>query len=412
MSNSRTEKEANTAAESCSGTTEKDVEDTCSSDDGIKQQEYLRFVDFIQKFGLNSFENNEQQESLYSEIIGALERSPYLVTYQIPSTGQSALMVAAASGNIRVIELLLQRGAVWNALDRLGKCAGNYAVDSGHQEAVNILVEAAVRAELLLGATVRCQLQQQKQTNEKLPKSTDEDISLDMAQPFKPEYLSQAVRYNSNETALLDEDNDAVMMDWEKPLMSIHASIICQRQTDQNYAYSEEEQPLRILNVGFGMGIIDEEIQKYKPSHHAIIEAHPSVYERMKAQKWDQRAIVHFGKWQQVVPKLLQAGLKFDGIFFDTYGEHWLDMEDFHVHVAQLLEKPHGVYSFFNGLAPDNVFFHGVACECIKLQLSSIGLDVQFEPCEIEVKESEWDGIRRKYWHGNTYYLPICVWKK
>jgi len=185
MSNSRTEKEADTAAESCSSTTEKDVEDTCSSDDGIKQQEYLRFVDFIQKFGLNSFENTEQQESLYSEIIGALERSPYLVTYQIPSTGQSALMVAAASGNIRVIELLLQRGAVWNALDRLGKCAGNYAVDSGHQEAVNILVEAAVRAELLLGATVRCQLQQQKQTNEKLPKSTNEDISLDMAQPFK-----------------------------------------------------------------------------------------------------------------------------------------------------------------------------------------------------------------------------------
>lgn len=185
MSNSCTGKEADTEAESCSTTTEKDVENAYSSDDDIKQQEYLSFVELIQRIGLNSPDNTEQQESLYSEVVGALERSPYLITYQIPSTGQSALMVAAASGNIRVIELLLQRGAVWNALDRLGKCAGNYAVDSGHQEAVNILVEAAVRAELLLGATVRCQLQQQKQTNEKLAKSTDADISLDMAQPFK-----------------------------------------------------------------------------------------------------------------------------------------------------------------------------------------------------------------------------------
>lgn len=193
-------------------------------------------------------------------------------------------------------------------------------------------------------------------------------------QILKPEYLSQAVRYNVNETALLDEDNDAVMMDWEKPLMSIHASIICQRQTNQNCAASEEEQPLRILNVGFGMGIIDEEIQKYKPSHHAIIEAHPSVYERMKEQKWDQRATVHFGKWQQVVPKLLKAGLKFDGIFFDTYGEHWLDMEDFHMYLAQLLEKPHGVYSFFNGLAPDNVFFHGVGTSHFWLVFQNMGL--------------------------------------
>jgi len=27
------------------------------------------------------------------------------------------------------------------------------------------------------------------------------------------------------------------------------------------------------------------------------------------------------------------------------------------------------------------------------------------------VKDSEWDGIRRKYWHGrDTYYLPIVTW--
>lgn len=27
------------------------------------------------------------------------------------------------------------------------------------------------------------------------------------------------------------------------------------------------------------------------------------------------------------------------------------------------------------------------------------------------MNDSEWDGIRRKYWHGrDTYYLPIVTW--
>lgn len=79
--------------------------------------------------------------------------------------------------------------------------------------------------------------------------------------------------------------------------------------------------------------------------------------------------------------------------------------------MVKILAKPHGIYSFFNGLAPDNLFFHGVACQCVKLQLSALGLDSEFLPCEIQVKDEVWEGIRRKYWHGrNTYYLPVCKW--
>lgn len=52
-----------------------------------------------------------------------------------------------------------------------------------------------------------------------------------------------------------------------------------------------------------------------------------------------------------------------------------------------------------------------IACQCVKLQLSNLGLDSEFAPCEIQVKEKEWDGVRRKYWHGrDTYYLPIITW--
>jgi hypothetical protein len=93
------------------------------------------------------------------------------------------------------------------------------------------------------------------------------------------------------------------------------------------------------------------------------------------------------------------------------YGEHYLDLEDFHQQMVHVLAKPNGTYSFFNGLAPDNIFFHGVACQCVQLQLSSLGLDCEFLPCEIQVKDEVWEGIRRRYWHGrDTYYLPRAVW--
>ena len=47
----------------------------------------------------------------------------------------------------------------------------------------------------------------------------------------------------------------------------------------------------------------------------------------------------------------------------------------------------------------------------MKLQLAQLGFDTEFLPCEIQVKESAWDGVRRKYWHGrDTYYLPRATW--
>lgn len=33
------------------------------------------------------------------------------------------------------------------------------------------------------------------------------------------------------------------------------------------------------------------------------------------------------------------------------------------------LLRPGGIYSFFNGLAPDNLFFHLVYCEIAKMEL-------------------------------------------
>jgi protein arginine N-methyltransferase 2 len=194
------------------------------------------------------------------------------------------------------------------------------------------------------------------------------------------------------------------MMQWEKPLMEAHAHIL-----------TENSPHKRVMNVGFGMGIIDTALQSYDPSLHIIIEGHPDVHAKMIRDGWDRKANTRicFGKWQDIIPLLIQEGVQLDGIFFDTYGEHFMDMEDFHGCVPALLSKPNGIYSFFNGLAPDNLFFHGVACQCVKLQLGQMGLETEFLECQIEAPgTAEWEGIRRKYWHNrDTYYLPRATWK-
>lgn len=83
-----------------------------------------------------------------------------------------------------------------------------------------------------------------------------------------------------------------------------------------------------MLNVGFGMGIVDAEIQKHNPRTHTIIEAHPDVIASAKERGWGDKPGVRLvqGRWQDVIDELGP----FDGIFFDTYGEFAEDMREFH----------------------------------------------------------------------------------
>lgn len=111
-----------------------------------------------------------------------------------------------------------------------------------------------------------------------------------------------------------------------------------------------------------------------------------------------------FGRWQDVLEGLGQ----FDGIFFDTYGEHYEDMREFHMHLPAVL-RPGGVYSFFNGLAPDNAFFHAVYAEIVTREMAAMGLEAQFVTLPIgALRDKTWDGVRNRYWWSDVYYLPVC----
>lgn len=58
--------------------------------------------------------------------------------------GQNALMVAAKGGHDSAVEILLEAGTPWNAIDKEGYCAGDLASLAGHESTVDILLEAGV----------------------------------------------------------------------------------------------------------------------------------------------------------------------------------------------------------------------------------------------------------------------------
>lgn len=72
--------------------------------------------------------------------------------------------------------------------------------------------------------------------------------------------------------------------------------------------------------------------------------------------------------------------------------------------------RPGGIYSYFNGLAPDNIFFHTVYCRLASAELERLGLETSFEVCPIDTADPKiWRGVKRRYWWGSQYFLPTCT---
>lgn len=291
------------------------------------------------------------------------------VTY-FDGDGVTPLMHAAKLGHAGVVECLLAAGAPWNALCPANLSAGDFAMDSGHQKAFDVLLNAGIQAELVLGTISR-----------RVDKKDD-----------KRDYLEDRVTFS--EDKLMDSNSKAIMMAWEKPLMEAHAKAVCAGGG-------------HILNIGFGMGLVDTAIQQYSPVTHTIIEAHPQVYDRMIRTGWGEKESVKiiFGRWQDVLSQLES----YDGIFFDTYGEYYEDLREFHQHLPTLL-KPGGIYSFFNGLCGSNAFFHVVYCNLVSLELENLGFSTQLIPLPVKdcLGEEVWAGVKQKYWQLDTYHLPVC----
>jgi len=204
---------------------------------------------------------------------------------------------------------------------------------------------------------------------------------------FKP-YLERSLVIKENGD-IYDEYNIPVMMGWEKPLMEEQGKIICSNGGD-------------ILNIGYGMGLIDTVIETQKINSHWIIEAHPGIQKIMLQQGWLKKPHVKslFGKWQNICPYLP----KFDGIYIDTHDEYLLD---FHKNVHQIM-KPNGIFSFFfNPSHPTlNNDVINILSKNFNIEYKSISLE---HIPEIQGK----DNSKMIYWDPliKDFKFPICKLK-
>ncbi|KAF5354660.1 hypothetical protein D9756_005333 [Leucocoprinus leucothites] len=320
------------------------------------------------------------------------------VWYQNEAEGMSPLHAAAYTRNFELVQFLIGKGAVWNAgasngsvnatitgsthtgghdlVDYLQNTAGDIALSYNDEEIYYAIRNEGIRAELLLNLlSSRGGLAPNSSTNLIL-QETDAT-----AASSSENFLSSKLRYTKDETGQdicfisVDGEDIGVMMGWETPIMMETVQSI--------YDSLPERDNLKVLNVGFGLGIIDRLFQALPspPAQHVIIEPHPDVIRYMRENSWHMKPGVKIleGKWQDFVEKEELIGLGgFDVVYVDTFSENYQDLRQFFGHLPNLLSGPHARFSFFNGLGATNPLFYDVYSHISELHLADIGLDVQW----------------------------------
>ncbi|KAE9968348.1 hypothetical protein BLS_005898 [Venturia inaequalis] len=302
------------------------------------------------------------------------------------------------------VRMLFQNGAIWNDLDLNNETPGCVAKRLGLEEIYQLVVDAGVRAELLLSRLDEYQALGDDSEDEDEGAAGDgneseeekmEGMTTDPS-ANNDDYLNDTIKIT--DTTILDSAANGVMMNWETPLMERHAELLC-------------HQPgLRVLNIGHGMGIIDRLFQSHSPESHHIVEAHPDVLKKMREKGWYEKpgVVIHEGKWQDVLPTL--GDIVFDAIYFDTFAEEYKALRDFLSEwVVQFLDSE-GKMSFFNGMGADRQICYDVYTKVVEMDLYEAGFDVEWENVKIpNLKDAgEWNGVRRPYWALEVYKLPTC----
>jgi protein arginine N-methyltransferase 2 len=328
---------------------------------------------------------------------------------------------------VKTMKLLFENGAIWNDLDANNETPGCIAYRLGLKELYELCVDAGVRAELLLSRMDQYQLLMGADSDEE-DEDEDEEVEaqedgikevkdgvevVDLNQgdaqgdesTENPNYLASNLTFDRDR--LLDADANGVMMEWETTLMRRSAELLLPTPG------------LRVLNVGHGMAIIDSIFQEKQPRSHHIIEAHPDVLKRMKDQGWYEKTgvVIHEGRWQDVVPGLVEKGEMFDAIYFDTFAEEYKALREFFSeHVIGMLDPAGGPssnggkFGFFCGMGADRQVAYDVYNKIVEIDLFEAGFDTEWETIPVPDldEKGEWEGVRRKYWALPNYKLPTC----
>lgn len=332
--------------------------------------------------------------------------------------GSSSTAGSDVEAAVKTVRLLLQNGAIWNDVDGNDETPGCLALRLGLKELYEIMVDAGVRAEMLLNRLDEYeQLAGNDDEEEDEGQVSDEgnkedgqadtpnesqqqnlnDNREDRPEINNEDYLQSSLRFQDGR--ILDSAGNGVMMAWETDLMSRSADHLLPRAG------------LRVLNIGHGMGIIDTFFEEKGPSAHHIIEAHTGVLERMRKDGWydRQHVSIHEGRWQDVVPNIIDQGVLFDAVYFDTFAEDYKALRGFFSDCIIGLLDDGGRFGFFNGLGADRQVCYDVYGKVLEMDLFEAGFDTEWDTVKVpEMDKEEWQGVKRRYWSLREYKLPTC----
>ncbi|KAI6134481.1 S-adenosyl-L-methionine-dependent methyltransferase [Pisolithus croceorrhizus] len=322
--------------------------------------------------------------------------------------GISPLHAAAYVGSEQLVKMFLDEGAVWNAVDNLGNTAGDIALSMNNEECYKLIRDAGIRAGLLLAVL------SSRSSLVRSPLALVIDGEDNTAAASNVTFLASHLQYttdtNGQEICLLklkDDTEIGVMMGWEREIMCKTVDELCSD-------HPRLKEGLRVLNVGFGLGIIDSLLQGISepPSLHVIIEAHPDVLAHMRERGWHSKPGVKVmtGKWQDVIQSKEFRDLgKFDVVYTDTFAEDYQELHKFFKLLPSLLAGPEGRFSFFNGLGATNALLYDVYSRISECHLSDIGADVRWSFVRVDGEEDQgrWERSR-EYFTQPLYRLPIA----
>ncbi|KAJ4297769.1 Arginine N-methyltransferase 2 [Kalmusia sp. IMI 367209] len=337
----------------------------------------------------------------------------------ILSCGEAKEGKEAGEDAVQTVDVLLQNGAIWNDLNKEDETPGCIALRLGQKKIYEMMVEAGIRAELLfskmeaLGLGAGDEEEDEDETTEDQPAAKKQKVSEEEAQAVQEAveeqvlddvskdnkaYLKSQLRYKPG--ILLDESDNAVMMDWETEIMQRHAQTLIPRSG------------LKVMNVGHGMGIVDTAIQTHEPAEHHIIEGHPQVHQRLREQGWYDKpnVIIHEGRWQDILPKLVEQGVVLDAIYYDTFAEDYAALKEFFSEYVIQLLAPDGKFGWYNGLGADRQICYDVYTKVAEIDLHEVGFDTTWEDIKVPTGlhgSKQWEGTRRPYWTIDVYRLPV-----
>lgn len=326
--------------------------------------------------------------------------------------GENSLTEKEEDVVLSLMDVLFEYGAGWNFLDYEKKHVGDLLQDHKYPRDHRFyerIVGAGVGAELLLrkiqGGEIEFLsddelVQEAHQEEQQLSQQIDRDATAadqDATAADQETYLKTKLEY-TDDALVTKQNRDGVMMDWETDIMEMAAKSLVS---------SVQENESCVLNIGFGMGIIDNFIQSESVSKHYICEAHPDVLAKMKQLGWYKKSnvVILEGRWQDTLNSLLDSGdIFFDGIYYDTFSEHYQDMLDLYDVIVGLL-KPTGTFSFFNGLGADRPICYDVYRKIVELDTSNYGLSCSYKKITLKSLPN-WTDVKRSYFNCPYYYHP------